>query len=161
LQEEKAMKYNKPDWAVKQIVRASGLIENVCEHGIGHPNRDWMALHDPDGEKGFGIHGCDGCCCKDIKAERQKLFDAIKQLREGNEVQVSLYGNTYTVEPWKSKEQNQDGYCQTVLAKYHGKKIGIVMISWKDAGPNPRLLSAGGKSGFIPCKNIYGIVKEG
>jgi hypothetical protein len=69
LQEEKAMKYNKPDWAVKQIVRANGLIEDVCEHGVGHPNRDWMKLHDPDGEKGCGIHGCDGCCIKNKNKE--------------------------------------------------------------------------------------------
>jgi len=54
--------YPKPDWAVKQIVRASGLVEDICEHGIGHPNEAWMKLHDPDGERGFGIHGCDGCC---------------------------------------------------------------------------------------------------
>lgn len=55
-------RYPKPDWAVKQIVRASGLVEDVCKHGLGHPNAAWMKLHDPDGEKGLGIHGCDGCC---------------------------------------------------------------------------------------------------
>ena len=54
--------YPKPDWAVKQVVRSTGLVEDICEHGIGHPNEAWMKLHDPDGEKGYGIHGCDGCC---------------------------------------------------------------------------------------------------
>jgi hypothetical protein len=55
--------YPKPDWAVDQIVRSSGLVEDICEHGIGHPNVGWINTHDPDGEHGFGIHGCDGCCC--------------------------------------------------------------------------------------------------
>jgi len=54
--------YPKPDWAVKQIVRASGLVEDICKHGIGHPNISWLKIHDPDGERGLGIHGCDGCC---------------------------------------------------------------------------------------------------
>ena len=33
-----------------------GIIERICEHGIGHP--------DPDGifDPGSGVHGCDGCC---------------------------------------------------------------------------------------------------
>ena len=55
-------KYKKPEWAVKQITRISGLVEDVCKHGVGHPNREWIKEHDPDGERGFGIHGCDGCC---------------------------------------------------------------------------------------------------
>jgi len=57
-------KYPKPDWAVDQIIRASGLVEDQCEHGIGHPNLTWMKEHDPDGKKCMGIHGCDGCCSK-------------------------------------------------------------------------------------------------
>ncbi len=54
--------YPAPEWAVTQIVRSTGLVEDICEHGIGHPNLAWLKLHDPDGEKGYGIHGCDGCC---------------------------------------------------------------------------------------------------
>ena len=38
-------------------VRASGLVENTCEHGIGHPNKELTAPKFFD-----GIHGCDGCC---------------------------------------------------------------------------------------------------
>jgi len=57
--------YKKPSWAIQQIVRISGLVEDICEHGVGHPNRQWMEENDPDGEKGFGIHGCDGCCHKE------------------------------------------------------------------------------------------------
>ena len=30
--------YPKPEWAVRQIVRASGLVENICCHGVGHPH---------------------------------------------------------------------------------------------------------------------------
>ena len=54
--------YPRPPWAVKQIVRASGLVEDICEHNLGHPNREYIERHDPDGELGLGIHGCDGCC---------------------------------------------------------------------------------------------------
>lgn len=42
----------------KRVVRASGLIEWVCEHGVGHPDQ---ASVKQLGE-GYGIHGCDGCC---------------------------------------------------------------------------------------------------
>jgi hypothetical protein len=31
-----------------------GIIERVCDHGIGHP--------DPDDRNRDKIHGCDGCC---------------------------------------------------------------------------------------------------
>lgn len=55
-------KDNKPDWAVDQVTRASGLIEDICEHGVGHPNGAWMEKFDPGGHRGWGIHGCDGCC---------------------------------------------------------------------------------------------------
>ena len=33
-----------------------GMMERVCEHGVGHPDPDCMyAQQDP-------AHGCDGCC---------------------------------------------------------------------------------------------------
>ena len=31
-----------------------GIMERVCEHGVGHP--------DPDDAFADGVHGCDGCC---------------------------------------------------------------------------------------------------
>ena len=62
-------KYPMPNWAIKQIVRESGLVEDVCDHYLGHPNLSWLKLHDPDGKRGFGVHGCDGCCCKVDKEE--------------------------------------------------------------------------------------------
>ncbi len=33
-----------------------GIMERICEHGVGHPDPD-----DPCTDK---IHGCDGCCVK-------------------------------------------------------------------------------------------------
>lgn len=63
------MKYKKPEWAIKQIIRASGLVEDICEHGIGHPNREWLDEHDPDDELCFSIHGCDGCCANQTVTE--------------------------------------------------------------------------------------------
>ena len=56
--------YLKPDWATHQIVRASGLVEDVL-NDCGHPNAGWLKIHDPDGKKGYGIHGCDGACMGD------------------------------------------------------------------------------------------------
>lgn len=35
-----------------------GLMERICEHGIGHPDPDSRAYLSVGG----GIHGCDGCC---------------------------------------------------------------------------------------------------
>lgn len=54
--------YKKPDWAIDQIIREGGLVEDICEHGVGHPNKEWLAEHDPENKKSFAIHGCDGCC---------------------------------------------------------------------------------------------------
>jgi hypothetical protein len=45
----------------RRLTRASGLIEDVCEHGVGHPNREWLRAH-PEHD---GIHGCDGCCSEE------------------------------------------------------------------------------------------------
>lgn len=35
-----------------------GIMERICPHGIGHP--------DPDDPTTDRIHGCDGCCVKEI-----------------------------------------------------------------------------------------------
>ncbi len=53
---------NMPEWATGQTTRASGLVEDICKHGVGHPNCAWMNKFDPGGLRGWGIHGCDGCC---------------------------------------------------------------------------------------------------
>lgn len=61
----KDKKYKKPDWAIQQIMR-DGMIEDICEHGVGHPNHEWyqemLKIHGKEEGEGYGIHGCDGCC---------------------------------------------------------------------------------------------------
>jgi len=56
------MKYSKPDWADGQTTRMSGLVEDTCSHGVGHPNKEWLEYH-PDKPE-LGTHGCCimGCC---------------------------------------------------------------------------------------------------
>lgn len=53
----------------KMALRASGLVERECEHGIGHPDPDSIAfleVHGGSGQRGsWGLHGCDGCCAAD------------------------------------------------------------------------------------------------
>lgn len=59
--------YKKPDWAIKQIFR-DGMVEDICEHGVGHPNEKWyremIKKHGKEEGQWYGVHGCDGCCCK-------------------------------------------------------------------------------------------------
>lgn len=47
-------------------LRETGLVERMCEHGIGHPDPDSAAYfdsHGPVGSRGtWTVHGCDGCC---------------------------------------------------------------------------------------------------
>lgn len=46
-----------------QVLRSSGLIEDTCEHGVGHPNPDSLAYFRwAEPWNGFAVHGCDGCC---------------------------------------------------------------------------------------------------
>lgn len=65
------IKYKMPNWAVDQVVRISGLVEDICEHGIGHPNREFLDKHPEMAKKGYGIHGCDGCCRDNTCAGQQ------------------------------------------------------------------------------------------
>lgn len=48
-----------PEWAVGQVIRQSGIVENICEHGVGHPHRDWLRQV---GNSGDERHLCDSCC---------------------------------------------------------------------------------------------------
>lgn len=44
---------------IDTITRRSGLVEHVCVHEVGHPDRTSVAvLNDPS----LAVHGCDGCC---------------------------------------------------------------------------------------------------
>lgn len=42
-----------------------GFVERMCEHGIGHSDPDSVAFYTRNGNKGHGMHGCDGCCWND------------------------------------------------------------------------------------------------
>ena len=44
------------------ILRETALVERVCDHDIGHPDPDSVMWFDSIGIRGYGIHGCDGCC---------------------------------------------------------------------------------------------------
>ena len=59
--------YPKPKWAKKQIIRESGLIENICKHGVGHPHimsAKEIAKRYNHTIKTWMTHGCcmDECC---------------------------------------------------------------------------------------------------
>ena len=45
-----------------RVVRASGLVEWICEHGVGHPDARSVKMM---GDDTWEIHGCDGCCGRD------------------------------------------------------------------------------------------------
>jgi len=45
---------------IQQIIRETGLVEDICEHGVGHPNPKSLKKM----PEGFDIHGCCGCCLK-------------------------------------------------------------------------------------------------
>ena len=52
------------DWPMH--LRETGLVERICEHGVGHPDPDSAAYFNEYGHVGargsWGVHGCDGCC---------------------------------------------------------------------------------------------------
>lgn len=56
-------RYKKPEWAVDQTIRMDGHVEDICKHGVGHPNKEYlMSIEDTDKRHYDSIHGCDGCC---------------------------------------------------------------------------------------------------
>lgn len=40
----------------------NGLMERICNHGIGHPDPDGLHYWRDRGMEYMGVHGCDGCC---------------------------------------------------------------------------------------------------
>lgn len=100
-----------------------------------------------------------------MSKEQQIVYDVIKSVREGNPTKLVFQGEEYLIVPYEDCQQGFFLYenaivpynyylTEEVLCKYHGNKIGIQTICWKDAGPNPRLYNLGG---FIPFKNVYGV----
>lgn len=63
----------------KWLRRASGLLEAVCPHGVGHPAKR-ECQHPSRQDVVWGIHGCDGCCrgqeCCDWSGGREDGDDA-------------------------------------------------------------------------------------
>lgn len=57
-----AIIYMMPKWATDQRRKANGQVEDICIHGIGHPNKNWLALFEPTKRKTLAVHCCDGCC---------------------------------------------------------------------------------------------------
>ena len=53
-------KYPPAEWAVDQVIRFDRglMVEDVCIHQIGHPNKAWCKAH-PEADT---RHGCCGCC---------------------------------------------------------------------------------------------------
>ena len=51
---------------IEKVKRGSGIEEEVCEHGVGHPTLE-SAKKVAKARKHELIiwlsHGCDGCCC--------------------------------------------------------------------------------------------------
>ena len=49
----------------KKLTRSSGLVEYVCEHGVGHPDYQSakvIAKRFKGTIKTWLVHGCCGCC---------------------------------------------------------------------------------------------------
>lgn len=49
------------DWATNWRYDR-GIMERICEHGIGHPDPDDQVFLASVGRTGEFVHGCDGCC---------------------------------------------------------------------------------------------------
>jgi hypothetical protein len=66
--------FPKPDWALYQRQRYDGVVEDVCEHGVGHPNEEFLRRYDPHGYYDEGAHDCCGCCFKEARAKLNENF---------------------------------------------------------------------------------------
>lgn len=38
------------------------ILERICPHGIGHPDKDSALYLESIGQGHQNVHGCDGCC---------------------------------------------------------------------------------------------------
>lgn len=95
-------KYPAPFWAIDQIRRSTGLIEDVCHHGVGHPNHHWLMDNDPDGKKVFDVHGCCGCCVSKEELVVMRKTELIERLEKVKAELESLESET---------KQSMKGYC--------------------------------------------------
>lgn len=82
------------------IRRSSGLVEHVCEHGVGHPaigSAKWLSLVHGGKTSPHAIHGCDGCC----RTKEWRLADVTEGLAIAEDhlerLQSSLHKQTKLV----------------------------------------------------------------
>ena len=60
----------------KQLIRTDKymLVEDICEHGVGHPNPDSASfISKKIGDTSIWVHGCDGCC-REEKPKQDRGF---------------------------------------------------------------------------------------
>lgn len=57
-----------------RVLRGSALVERTCPHGTGHPDPDSLAFFESIGRKGYGVHGCDGCCKAPAPKEKTSVI---------------------------------------------------------------------------------------
>ena len=55
-----------------------GILERICEHGIGHPDHDSALYLESIGQSVENIHGCDSCC--GLAYEPSRLNDVLPRL---------------------------------------------------------------------------------
>lgn len=128
------MNEKKPSWAVRQIKRASGLLEWLCEHGVGHPSmkqpKSFKKVDD------WSIHGCDGCCndktltkLEEVsKQERQAVRrEAVNTSKEGGA--LSAPSAPESLMPRCKKHNARHRRLRPFKScKYDGEKITLVKI---------------------------------
>jgi len=102
---KRSERYPMPKWAVKQVRRESGLIEDVDKFGCGHPNIFWMRKHSELTKKYcLGIHGCNGqCAMREVDGFPGYLVDMAGGIYS---IKNNLYMKTFV---------NKGGYVQTQL----------------------------------------------
>ena len=71
--------FKRPDWAIDQDIGDDYALEDVCKHGVGHPNREYLDSLPEDEARLMGIHTCCGCCSgKNQDKWQAKSFTAMR-----------------------------------------------------------------------------------
>jgi hypothetical protein len=136
----KKTRYKKPKWAVEQIRRADGRIEDICEHGVGHPNADYLKELKEAGKLTWqGIHGCCSCCfpkeevkmtMKLTKAEVEQIWvDYRCEAKPLNTTVRSLIQTIWALE--EELERNVREFNDYV--KFSNQRYGEVMTELRQA----------------------------
>ena len=89
---------------VSTVRRYTGLIEHICDHGVGHPavaSADYLAIETQESRddlygNSWMVHGCDGCC----GTNAWKQADLINGLQKANEI----------LSPYATGISDDDGY---------------------------------------------------